>query len=88
MIPKKQILNLSTILTKVKVSKIDVTNNTELPGAKLEIRDADGKVIDSWISGSEPHYIEGILKAGQKYTLTETAVPGLVTNMRKRLPLR
>ena len=62
-------------LTKVKVSKIDVTNNTELPGAKLEIRDADGKVIDSWISGSEPHYIEGILKAGQKYTLTETAVP-------------
>ncbi|MBD9014182.1 MAG: LPXTG cell wall anchor domain-containing protein, partial [Lachnospiraceae bacterium] len=62
-------------LTKVKVSKIDVTNNTELPGAKLEIRDADGEVIDSWISGSEPHYIEGILKAGQKYTLTETAVP-------------
>ena len=62
-------------LTKVKISKIDAANQAELPGAKLEIRDADGEVIDSWISGSEPHYIEGILKAGQKYTLTETAVP-------------
>ena len=75
MIPKEADLKFVNDLTKVKVSKIDVTNNTELPGAKLEIRDADGKVIDSWISGSEPHYIEGILKAGQKYTLTETAVP-------------
>ena len=62
-------------LTKVKISKIDAANQAELPGAKLEIRDADGEFIDSWISGSEPHYIEGILKAGQKYTLTETAVP-------------
>ena len=33
-------------LTKVKISKIDAANQAELPGAKLEIRDADGEVID------------------------------------------
>ena len=60
-------------VTKLKVSKQDITNGKELPGATLVIKDINGNQIDSWISGNEPHYIEG-LKEGN-YTLTETIAP-------------
>ena len=59
--------------TKVEISKKDITNEKELEGAKLEIKDKDGNVIESWTSGKEPHYIE-MLPIG-KYTLTETTAP-------------
>lgn len=58
-------------VTKVTVSKKDITNSEELPGADLEIRDKDGNVVDSWTSGEETHYVEG-LHVGETYTLTET----------------
>ena len=45
-----------------------------MPGAKLEIRDADGKVIEAWISASKPHEIK-YLPVGL-YTLTEITAPG------------
>lgn len=60
-------------VTKVEISKQDITTKKELPGAKLEIKDEDNKVVESWTSTSEPHYIEK-LPIG-KYTLTETAAP-------------
>jgi len=59
--------------TKVKISKQDITSKEELPGATLVIKDSTGKIIDSWVSGNEPHYIEG-LKEGE-YTLSETIAP-------------
>ena len=62
---------------KVQISKSDMTGDGELPGALLEIRDADGEVMESWISGEEPHLVS--LPAGT-YTLTETTAPaGYVT---------
>ena len=61
------------ITTKVKISKQDITTKKELPGASLVIKDASGKVVESWVSTNEPKYIEG-LKAGN-YTLCETAAP-------------
>ena len=67
-------------VTKVKISKQDITNGQELPGAHLVIKDSKGNVVEEWISGTEPHMIEG-LKAGEKYTLTETIAPdGYVLN--------
>ena len=60
-------------VTKVKISKQDITNKEELPGATLEIRDEKGNLIESWVSGSEPHYIEGLSEGN--YTLTETIAP-------------
>ena len=60
-------------LTVIKISKQDITNKKELPGATLVVKDASGKVIDSWVSTNEPHLMEK-LPAG-KYTLTETIAP-------------
>ena len=58
---------------KVQISKRDITNEKEVPGAKLELRNAKGKLIDQWTSKDEEHWIEK-LKPG-KYTLKETVVP-------------
>ena len=59
--------------TRVKISKRDITNQTELPGAHLEILNEKGEVLESWISGEEPHYVEK-LPAGS-YHLRETIAP-------------
>ena len=58
---------------KVKISKVDITTNEELPGAELVIKDKDGTEIDRWISTDEPHYVEK-MPAGD-YTLTEITAP-------------
>ena len=64
--------------TKIDISKQDITNEKELPGAKLKVVDKDGKTVDEWTSGSEPHRINR-LKTG-KYTLIEELAPkGYVT---------
>ena len=60
-------------VTKVKISKQDITSKKELPGATLVIKDKNGKVVETWVSTNEPKYIEG-LKPGD-YTLTETIAP-------------
>ena len=60
-------------VTKVKISKQDITNNKELPGASLVIKDSKGNIVKSWVSTNEPAYFEG-LNAGD-YTLCETAAP-------------
>ena len=59
--------------TYVTISKKDATTGEELPGAHLEVKDAEGNVIEAWVSTDTPHVIEG-LKPG-KYTLTETLAP-------------
>ena len=61
------------IQTKVKISKQDITTKQELPGAKLVIKDANGKEVASWVSTNTPKYIKG-LEAGN-YTLCETQAP-------------
>lgn len=60
------------IVTGVKISKQDITNKQELPGAKLTIKDYDGNVIKEFVSGNEPTFFE--LKPGI-YTLSETTQP-------------
>ena len=35
---------------KVEISKTDITGKKELPGAKLSVIDADGKLVESWTS--------------------------------------
>ena len=60
-------------ITKVQISKTDITTGEELEGARLTVRDKDGKVIEEWVSGKEPHYFEK-LPVGT-YTLTEETAP-------------
>lgn len=60
--------------TKIEISKQDITTKKELEGAKLKVTDKDGKVIDEWTSGKEPHMIKN-LTVNQTYTLTEVIAP-------------
>ena len=70
----KDSVNLKlNLTTEVQISKVDVTTGKELPGATLTVKDSEGKVIDTWVSGEEPHIIYG-LEPG-KYTLTEEIAP-------------
>lgn len=57
----------------VKVSKQDIANGSEVPGAKLVIKNSDGKEIIQWTSSSKPYIIRGL--AAGTYTLTETMAP-------------
>ena len=57
--------------TEMWVSKRDLTNDGELPGATLTIQDADGNVVTSWVSSDAPQRVTG-LRLGDAYTLTET----------------
>lgn len=59
---------------QVKISKTDLTGKKEVVGAHLEVRDEFNKVIDSWTSSEEAHYVSG-LEEGQTYTLIETTAP-------------
>ncbi|WP_368371480.1 SpaA isopeptide-forming pilin-related protein [Ruminococcus sp. 1001136sp1_2201st1_G3_2201SCRN_220225] len=60
-------------VTKVKISKTDITGDNEIEGAKLTITDENGNIVETWTSGKEPHYIEK-LPIG-KYTLKEEQAP-------------
>lgn len=59
--------------TKVKISKQDITNGKELPGAKLEVRKEDGTVVEAWTSTDKPHLIEALPEGD--YVLRETMAP-------------
>ena len=64
----------TNLRTGVDISKQDITNSKELSGAKLEIRDADGSLVEGWTSTKTPHTVRG-LELEKAYTLTETRAP-------------
>ena len=64
----------TNLRTTVDISKQDITNGKELPGAKLEIRDTDGNLVEGWTSTKTPHTVRG-LELEKAYTLTETRAP-------------
>lgn len=68
-------ITMVDVPTRIRISKLDITTGEEVPGAKLQIVDSNGNVVESWTSGAEPHYIEGKLVAGATYTLVETLAP-------------
>ena len=56
-------------------SKPKETVPEELVGAVLQIIDKDGNVIDEWTTTTERRYLDGILTAGETYTLHEVSAP-------------
>ena len=70
--------------TVVKVSKVDIADGKEIPGAKIEIVDAEGRTVESWTSAVDDEETEDVneaihivngLKTGVTYTLRETVAP-------------
>lgn len=57
--------------TTVELSKADLTDKKELPGASLKVTDEDGNTMDEWVSKEEAHIIKGLI-VGKKYKMTET----------------
>ena len=51
-------LDVSNDYTKIDISKVDLTGNQEVEGARHSLHDADGTEIDAWTSSDKPHRIE------------------------------
>lgn len=72
-------------ITKIEVSKKDITNDEEIEGAFMSVypKDDKGAIFDAWISGQDgknedgtvkPHMIKG-LEVGTTYILEEISSP-------------
>ena len=74
--PAEKVLELSCEAvndpTVTEFTKTDLTSGQEIEGAKLQIL-KDGKVVEEWISGKEPHTVYA-LEPGE-YLLHEEAAP-------------
>ncbi|MCI6535934.1 MAG: LPXTG cell wall anchor domain-containing protein, partial [Lachnospiraceae bacterium] len=57
--------------TVFEFTKTSLTDGKEVEGAKLQVTDGNGKIVDEWVSGKEPHIIRELV-AGKKYIMTET----------------
>lgn len=62
--------------TRIRLSKTDKTNGRELPGNRLLLKDKNGKEVASWLSGTEPYELKGILNAGETYVWEEQSPAG------------
>ncbi|WP_343082716.1 SpaA isopeptide-forming pilin-related protein [Blautia producta] len=60
--------------SKVEISKTDLTTGKELEGAKLQVLDKDGKILEEWVTDGKPHKIEK-LPVGVELTLREITAP-------------
>ena len=72
-------------ITKVEVSKQDITDSSEIEGAHLTVfeKDDPASIFDTWVSGQDgknedgtikPHLMKG-LEVGKTYVLRETSSP-------------
>ncbi len=66
-------LDVSNDYTKIDISKVDLTGNQEVEGARLSLHGADGTEIDAWTTSDKPHRIEHLLPG--TYTLREAMSP-------------
>ena len=60
--------------TTVQISKVDTESGAELEGAKLQIIDEEGEVVEEWTSTKEVHVVRGLV-ANKKYILREQVAP-------------
>lgn len=68
-----QTAEMTNDYTKVDISKTDIATGKELPGATLQVIDAQGNVIEKWVSEDKPHRID-MLEPGD-YVLREITAP-------------
>lgn len=68
-----QTASMANDYTKVDISKTDIATGKELPGATLQVIDANGNIVEEWVSADKPHRID-MLEPGD-YTLREITAP-------------
>ena len=77
-VSEEGILLIEDDMTKVKISKVDITNEKELPGAAIQILEVDAEgnetVVREFVSSDKPSEITG-LKTETTYILRETVAP-------------
>lgn len=63
-------------ITKIEISKQDITNSEEIEGAHLTVYEKNNPaaIFDTWVSSKETHLIKG-LEVGKTYVLKETSSP-------------
>ena len=71
---KDGLLPIENGIVTAKVNKVDIADGKALSGAKLQILDKDGKVVEEWVSDGKAHEIKG-LNSGETYTLHEVTAP-------------
>ena len=65
--------------TRVSVTKVDSATKNPIEGAKLVLKDSNGKEITSWISTTKSHIIRNLTNG--TYTIEETEAPnGYILN--------
>lgn len=67
-------INIENEKTATEISKINATDEKELEGAHLSLKDKDGNIVAEWVSGKEAHIIRG-LPVNEEYTLHEDLAP-------------
>lgn len=70
---KSHSVTVADDFTKVDISKRDITNEQEIPGARLTVADERDNVIETWTSGEDEHRINALPPG--TYTLTEEMTP-------------
>lgn len=70
---REKTVTIANYKSSVKISKQDITNGKEIPGATLKVIDGQGNVYDEWVSTTTPHEITK-LEDGTYY-LQETIAP-------------
>ena len=61
-------------VTRYQFIKVD-DEKKPVKGAKLQLLDEKGNVVEEWTTDGTPHVIEGKLIVGKKYTLHEVEAP-------------
>ena len=66
----KEIENQPTI---TEITKTDITGEKEVEGAKLQVINTEGEIVEEWVSSAEPHIIYAL--APGDYILHEESAP-------------
>ena len=59
---------------KVEIIKVD-ERGTRLGGARLAVIDKDGNTVAEWVSTTSAYVLDGVLRAGERYSLRELSAP-------------
>ena len=69
-----QKVEMENDFTKTEISKKDMSSGEAVKGAKLQLLDENGAVVDKWISDGKAHLTEK-LEVGKKYRIHEVEAP-------------